>query len=615
MLQYKSSQFFFIADYSVPDSSTMHKMASRMVDIHLQRKTSWLDDGPQHYQMNYNSIYLLCEDGRTTFLPISFLMVVSPFLQSILSQSSCFCKLSSIYTISLPSASDSTLKLLVQILSKGETGRCGGLDVTMAKLREVQDVLSLLGSSVKLNPKLDYGGEVEKRQVKGRTDTVDTVKIELVDGDCDLIENLNMKKTVAAMKKVPVPVVPVVEFASPAPPKRIRMVPPVEVPVVNNSSPPACPSSSLLEQNANDKSMEFSNDQAKYNMVTCMACMSVVKVHHLGKHLLEHEMNLAEYRIGYGELQYVKKIYHKCGVCMQDMLFDLKILHKHVISDHQMSFEEYIAKYLDSVKSKQLPVQIENISRRVAMKSTGGKSTARKSTGGKSTARKSTGAGNSAARKSTGKGKYATSKSIGSFGKFDARNLSIQKDFEDHGDCPPLKLQHLSAGNQTESSSFNFQPDDENFNRNIKTDAQNNTTEVLAQNAPKGKVPNCYNTKYIDHVQEHDKERKLISNDFVDYVLVECKLCQTQTPMTRLRSHTKSEHKMTITEYKAQFGATLVPVETVYHKCGLCGKLVLFDSDHISDHLRRAGHMTHKEYNDGFMVDTRLRKVDPRLRK
>ena len=77
--------------------------------------------------------------------------------------------------------------------------------------------------------------------------------------------------------------------------------------------------------------------------------------------------------------------------------------------------------------------------------------------------------------------------------------------------------------------------------------------------------PNCYNTGYIERVQDRDENGHLISNDIADYMLVECQICSLHTPQTRLRSHTKSAHGITITEYKAQFGVP-DPVEPVYHR-------------------------------------------------
>ena len=46
---------------------------------------------------------------------------------------------------------------------------------------------------------------------------------------------------------------------------------------------------------------------------------------------------------------------------------------------------------------------------------------------------------------------------------------------------------------------------------------------------------------------------------------------------------------MTITEYKVRFGEELIPVEVVWHECGVCGELVMLDSDHIAVHLKKGG--------------------------
>ena len=55
---------------------------------------------------------------------------------------------------------------------------------------------------------------------------------------------------------------------------------------------------------------------------------------------------------------------------------------------------------------------------------------------------------------------------------------------------------------------------------------------------------------------------------------------------------------MTITEYKDRFGPDLVPVEVVWHQCGVCGELVMLDSDHVAVHLKKRGIETFKDcYN------------------
>ena len=81
---------------------------------------------------------------------------------------------SSANSISLPSASSFTIKLLAQILCMGETEESGGLEVTMSNMKELQDVLVMLGLNIKLSPKLfsakiGIEGDVIKEEVSEKT--------------------------------------------------------------------------------------------------------------------------------------------------------------------------------------------------------------------------------------------------------------------------------------------------------------------------------------------------------------------------------------------------------------------------------------------------------------
>ena len=99
----------------------------------------------------------------------------------------------------------------------------------------------------------------------------------------------------------------------------------------------------------------------------------------------------------------------------------------------------------------------------------------------------------------------------------------------------------------------------------------------------------------------------LVSNDMFDYVRVGCRLCRKRVNMSNLRAHTRRCHSMTITKYKRIYGAELIPVELVWHRCGICGDLVMMDSDCIEQHLNRKEHpeITHQAYKLLYMVDTR----------
>jgi len=295
---------------------------------------------------------------------------------------------------------------------------------------------------------------------------------------------------------------------------------------------------------AEDGPMVFTSNPNNYNRVSCLACMAVVKVHHLRKHMVGHGLTMAEYKEMYGEeLQYVNKYYHKCAICKQAMLFDLDTLYNHVSTFHQVKVKEYVDLYLGPIADMESSVSAKTDA------------------------------------------------------PITSDNISVDED-----GAPIIQLNMK-------------RPLDNYDNMNVKkskiVDIENNPPLVSADDAPEGQMPNCYSTHFLERIQDRDCHGNLVSNDFADYTLVECKICLIHTPMTRLRSHTKSAHKVTITEYKAQFGPDLVPIVPVYHRCGICEELVLLDSDHIAVHLKKPGHyITHKNYNEGYMVDSRKSKYN-----
>ena len=84
-------------------------------------------------------------------------------------------------------------------------------------------------------------------------------------------------------------------------------------------------------------------------------------------------------------------------------------------------------------------------------------------------------------------------------------------------------------------------------------------------------------------------------------------------PIQRMRGHTKSEHKMVITEYRAKYNQNFFDlVEKIFHECGICSEPLLLDSDIISSHLnsnKNSHKMTHRVYNETFMQYNNNTKV------
>jgi len=298
--------------------------------------------------------------------------------------------------------------------------------------------------------------------------------------------------------------------------------------------------------------MMFTNNPKDYNRVSCLACMTIVKMHHMRKHLQAHGLSMKEYKEMYGdEFQYITKYYHKCALCNHPMLFDLDTLYNHVSTLHQIKVKDYVDLYLGHIAAVEATLNGGNQPNNIEAK-------------------------------------------------------CEQIAFDDDG-APIYDAKLKRSSNMVDHTILKKSKQD---NSNIlSVDDQNNRPFVSPDDAPDGQMPNCYKTNFLERIQDRDMHGNLVSNDFADYTLVECKVCHEQLPMTRLRWHTKSAHKITITEYKAQFGPDLIPVETIYHRCGICEELVLLDSDHIAVHLKKPGHnITHKNYNDGFMVDTRSSK-------
>ena len=120
---------------------------------------------------------------------------------------------------------------------------------------------------------------------------------------------------------------------------------------------------------------------------------------------------------------------------------------------------------------------------------------------------------------------------------------------------------------------------------------------------------------FTEHMNNHeaDLERYRFSNNLADVCKTFCKMCDKTMPIQRMRGHTKSEHKMIITEYRAKYNQNFFDlVEKIFHKCCICSEPLLLDSDIISSHLnsnKNSHKMTHRVYNETFMQYNNNTKV------
>ena len=90
-----------------------------------------------------------------------------------------------------------------------------------------------------------------------------------------------------------------------------------------------------------------------------------------------------------------------------------------------------------------------------------------------------------------------------------------------------------------------------------------------------------------------------ISDNLEDSCKTYCKICGEAILLVKMRSHTLTAHGIQITKYKESHGPFEI-IEKVFHKCHLCGKLVLLDSDALGGHIKGTHKMSEKEYKGKY---------------
>jgi len=124
------------------------------MDAVLQNSEAWLGTLNDNIMRKCASIQLIGGDGLSTFVPMQFLTATSSFFKSVISDSCSWVALSSDMSVSIPSATISTLQNVVEILYSGEIKMCSGLQSTLEIMEDVQNVLILLGVDIRFGPKV-----------------------------------------------------------------------------------------------------------------------------------------------------------------------------------------------------------------------------------------------------------------------------------------------------------------------------------------------------------------------------------------------------------------------------------------------------------------------------
>merc|ERR1719184_196449 len=92
----------------------------------------------------------------------------------------------------------------------------------------------------------------------------------------------------------------------------------------------------------------FSNDMADCCTHRCRVCGRETTLTSMRAHTKTHHgMNIKEYTDMYGDYrtQMAREVYHKCGLCGEELLLDGDELHKHC-NRHRIRMKEYTAEFV-----------------------------------------------------------------------------------------------------------------------------------------------------------------------------------------------------------------------------------------------------------------------------
>ena len=126
---------------------------------------------------------------------------------------------------------------------------------------------------------------------------------------------------------------------------------------------------------------------------------------------------------------------------------------------------------------------------------------------------------------------------------------------------------------------------------------QENPKKITVNSSLKKKIKSSKPT-----ITEKGHEMKF-SNEMKNACKTVCLACNSPVPLTSLREHTRRKHNLPIEDYRKRYGNPKDNIlEIIYHKCGICARPILLNSDDIAFHLRRFHKISHKEYNAKYMV-------------
>ena len=119
----------------------------------------------------------------------------------------------------------------------------------------------------------------------------------------------------------------------------------------------------LVEERAEDSERVFSNDMDDACQTKCKVCECEVTMNQMRAHTKnKHSMTIKEYKELFGNHRdsIIKYVYHKCGLCQEELLLDADSIHMHVLK-HQLSLKEYNKQFIKKKTRKERNKREDNI--------------------------------------------------------------------------------------------------------------------------------------------------------------------------------------------------------------------------------------------------------------
>ena len=135
------------------------------MSVTVQSDLVWMNPPPLQLMQRCASVRLVGASKFSISIPIQIIFAKSSFLNLVLSDLCTYDTVES--SIYIPSASTSTLKIVGDILTRGESSTFDGLNQSIRGMKEVKSLLQDLGISIKIGPKLITGQKTNSMITSG----------------------------------------------------------------------------------------------------------------------------------------------------------------------------------------------------------------------------------------------------------------------------------------------------------------------------------------------------------------------------------------------------------------------------------------------------------------